>query len=320
MSSSFEPVKFEWIDLNNDLFTCSWPLLSKPLMDSIRRVGLLKPVTLVQKGERYVVASGLRRALAVKKLGQKQIQCRVLSGAAPKDAALFFMNLEENLSTRSFNFFEKVRLVKRIMKDLDLVDEGSRKSYFSMLGIKESALDQMLAMDALAPEIKDFLLKREGAERFARMFLSVSPSDGLCVKDAANDLNLTASQLKEVFDLGKEISQRDSIPLTDLIRSLLQGLEEESEDSKRKRSSFMSRIRKSRFPEYSEMKSAMEGLLSKINGQSNLTIQPPQSFESDVFSAAISFCNKDELIQGASKLLDFAKSDDFEQAMRLLES
>jgi len=320
MTDNSVDVRIDDIDLNFTLYSCSWPLLFDPLINSIRRVGLLKPITLVQKQEKYVVASGLRRAHAAKILGLGRLKCRILE-PAPKDSALFFMNLEENLAGRPLNFFEKARAVKRIVEDLDHVDKKSIDTYLSILDVKnnEAVIQQTSMLDRLDSRVKTFLHDRGLTERFAQSFINLPTEDSLELVKVADQMKLTAGQIREVIELGKEISKRDNAPFCNLLRTMMPAPEDDADEKHRPRDMFISQLRDKRFPEFSKMRSKMDKSLSRINGSAGIRISAPQNFEGDRFTAALSFRNGEELESLIKTLLDYAVSDDLAKSVELLD-
>jgi len=81
----------------------------EPLIESIRRHGLLNPVTLTR--DKRLIA-GYRRIKAAKSLGWEEIECHYLDADSKLD--LLMIEAEENMTRRDFSreeilYFEEIR-------------------------------------------------------------------------------------------------------------------------------------------------------------------------------------------------------------------
>jgi len=87
------------------------------LMESIKKFGLINPVTVTEK---YVLIAGYRRLMAAKRLGWDVIECHMVKAASRKDT--FNIEVEENKQRKDFTITE-----------LELIEEERRYIYASGL-------------------------------------------------------------------------------------------------------------------------------------------------------------------------------------------
>ena len=94
------------------------------LAESMRAVGLLQPITVVEHEGRFEVLVGHRRFLASKYLGWTEIPAMVVAGDGPSWVSV---RAVENLQRRDFRFAEEVGMVVGLYdalgQDVDLVAE-----------------------------------------------------------------------------------------------------------------------------------------------------------------------------------------------------
>ena len=321
-----ESMKVEDLYLEDDLFSCSWPPRSERLEASIRRVGLLRPVDVVDRDGRWVVAAGLRRARAARALGLRKIRVRRLDPPRPQDAALFFMNLEDNLGERSLNYFERARALKRMEQDLNIPDPTAKTLYRGLLDIPEGdeAERLFLAADALPDAVKNLLHGRDWGERFARIFSELPADEAGGLAQTAEALRLTASQVRETAEWGREAAAKEETSFLELLTRLREASGNPDQESgpksgARPRDVFMIRLRGLRFPESSRVRDALDETLLRVNGNPGLHVAPPPHLESDRFAATLNFRDGDELALRVRSLLDFAGSGELARAVELLE-
>lgn len=298
------------IDLEADDFSCSYPRIHGPLMESIRRVGVLRPVTLILRNGRYVVASGFRRALAAHRLGLTSLEYVELEAPLPDDASLFAMNLEDNLSTRPLNLFEKALAVKRLGKETE--------PYLKLLGVEDGRRYRVL--DGLSDAVKIFALERGFNEAATRIFTKLEPGMANHAVACARKFGLTASQVRELVEYGREIAERDSLPFFDVLNRVEEGVDSGLENPAQRRNAFVERLRRERLPDYMETMAKIEECLAPVNGAPGLSVNPPPHLEGDAFTATLRFSSVEELASHARALLHHSASDSLARAFQLMRS
>ena len=86
------------------------------LADSIKRSGLLNPITVVKANGRYEVVAGHRRYKALKLLNEEYAECNVLD-YYPTRKELLSIQLQENLCRKNMSAWELTDLFKQIQKE-----------------------------------------------------------------------------------------------------------------------------------------------------------------------------------------------------------
>jgi len=77
-------------------FTMSFGFDPMPLVESIKRIGLINPPIVIKDSQKgFNVVSGYRRIKALKHLNKKKVSCIDLSDSGLPQEELFFLNLHD---------------------------------------------------------------------------------------------------------------------------------------------------------------------------------------------------------------------------------
>lgn len=137
------------------------------LVDSIRRQGLVQPITVqATRTGRYVIVSGNRRFMACRMAGMTHVDAVVLEGVAPDQAA---QSLVESILSGSMHYLDEGSAMKQLLEQHGFTrDELAR-----MLGITAAMVVQKLHLAELDAELKAFLLENGMPERYARALVKL---------------------------------------------------------------------------------------------------------------------------------------------------
>ena len=91
------------------------------LMASIETNGLLSPITVRHKGDKYEVIAGHRRLEAVKRLGEPFIECLIKEDVSDKD--YFVMQVEENIQRKNMSAYEIVKCFDHLKEKYGCTDK-----------------------------------------------------------------------------------------------------------------------------------------------------------------------------------------------------
>lgn len=87
------------------------------LKESIKEIGLITPIAIQERGDKYLLIGGEHRYTACKQLGFKTIPCNIIpreyDNDEDEDARLVLMEVDENLVRRTADFIEESFLLNR---------------------------------------------------------------------------------------------------------------------------------------------------------------------------------------------------------------
>lgn len=135
------------------------------LAESIRRHGLLSPVTVYQKPNgRYEVVAGQRRTLACRRLGHESITAVVRDTITDVDGLM--ISLVENVHRADMNPRDKASAFRKLVAEVGSVAAASRAT-----GVGEKTIRKYVALGDLSPELQARLAAGEtrNTEALARL-------------------------------------------------------------------------------------------------------------------------------------------------------
>ena len=136
----------------------------RELASSIRRHGILQPLTVRKCGEEWELIAGERRLRAAKLAGLATVPC-ILSDANDDDSAL--LALVENLQRRDLHYFEEAAAIAAYIQTTGVTQEEAA----ARLGRSPSALANKLRLCRLGEECRRILVENHLTERHARALL-----------------------------------------------------------------------------------------------------------------------------------------------------
>jgi ParB family chromosome partitioning protein len=142
----------------------------KELAESIRSEGLLQPVVVRKREDRFELIAGERRWRACQMLKLKYIPARILEATETSSAVL---SLIENLQREDLNPIEEAMGYASLMKDFDLTQEQVAER----VGRNRATVANALRLLQLAREIQGYLIKGLVSVGHAKVLLGMENPD-----------------------------------------------------------------------------------------------------------------------------------------------
>ncbi len=138
----------------------------RELAESIKEKGILQPILVREKGEKYEIIAGERRFLAAK-MAQMTYVPAIIKNFSDKESAE--IALIENLQRENLNPIEEAVAYKRLMEKFGYTQEEVAKK----VGKERATISNTLRLLNLPNEIIDMLKKGEISAGHARALLSL---------------------------------------------------------------------------------------------------------------------------------------------------
>lgn len=139
------------------------------LADSIRRYGLLQPLSVRKAGEagdKYELVAGERRLRACKMLQMQSVPCIIV---AATDETAAELALVENLLRENLNMFEQAKAFSVLSTQYRLTQE----EIAAKMSLSQSAVANKLRLLRLTPEEQNAIIASSLTERHARALLRI---------------------------------------------------------------------------------------------------------------------------------------------------
>ena len=180
------------------------------LSDSIKHNGVLQPILVRKKGEKYEIVAGERRYQASKLAGLKEIPAIVRE---IDDAEVFQLALIENLQRSDLTPIEEARGSRQLLDTKGLTQEGLAK----ILSKSRSAIANTLRLIDLPQEVQDMMEEGQITAGHARAILAVPSEEGrikLAQKVVAENLTVRQTEnLAPLFSVTRdEIKPKNPAP------------------------------------------------------------------------------------------------------------
>ena len=143
------------------------PTALDELASSIKRYGIIQPILVTQKGDRYLIVAGERRFRASKIAGLKKIPAIVKPFT---DAEIKQIALLENIQRQDLNPIETARAMKELLDEYGWTQEDLADK----LGKSRSGVANMLRLLTLCPEVIDLILQGKLSAGHARSLVVVT--------------------------------------------------------------------------------------------------------------------------------------------------
>ena len=118
------------------------------LMASIREKGILEPILVRQKADRYEIIAGERRYIAGKDIGLKEIPCIEMNVS---DNEALELALIENIQRKDLNVFEEADGLKALTD----IYGYSHKQISDKIGKARSTITEIISISKIPKEIRD---------------------------------------------------------------------------------------------------------------------------------------------------------------------
>lgn len=180
------------------------------LSDSIKQNGVLQPILVRKKGDKYEIVAGERRYQASKLAGLKEIPAIVRE---IDDAEVFQLALIENLQRSDLTPIEEARGYRQLLDTKGLTQEGLAK----ILSKSRSAIANTLRLMDLPREVQDMMEEGQITAGHARAILAVPTEEGrikLAQKVVAENLTVRQTEtLAPLFSVARdEIKPKNPAP------------------------------------------------------------------------------------------------------------
>lgn len=180
------------------------------LSDSIKQNGVLQPILVRKKGDKYEIVAGERRYQASKLAGLKEIPAIVRE---IDDAEVFQLALIENLQRSDLTPIEEAKGYRQLLDTKGLTQEGLAR----ILSKSRSAIANTLRLMDLPQEVQDMMEEGQITAGHARAILAVPSEEGrikLAQKVVAENLTVRQTEnLAPLFSVTRdEIKPKNPAP------------------------------------------------------------------------------------------------------------
>jgi len=184
------------------------------LAESIKNYGILNPILVRKKENKYEIIAGERRYRAAKKVGLQEVPVIVKT---VEEQLMAELALIENIQRQSLSPIEEAKTYKEIMQ----IGNYTQVSLAEKLGKSQAAIANKIRLLALPEEVQDALAHKKISERHARSLLTVEDKERqLNILDKIMTEKLTVKETDQIIN-EKEITEEEiNKAISDIMKSL----------------------------------------------------------------------------------------------------
>jgi ParB family chromosome partitioning protein len=317
---TIQSIPLQQIDLSDETFSVNFMPDLQRLRSSIEEIGLIQPVLLREKGDRYQIVCGFRRISVMKELGKSEIESKVFEEKEMNEFQLFSLSLHENLTTRGFNAVEKAVALDKLIHLFQIDPVAVIKTFLPFFSLEpnEKILKTYLALARMEDEIKTYVLKEEVSRSNIRRLSTLTPVDRTAIHSLISSLKLGENRLREVLTLLEEISRRNQCREKEIVqRSEIQDVLSQKELTPSQKTERVKRVLLNlRYPKMHHMEKEFEKKRKALNLPHPISLYHSPFFEGRELRVEFQFATMEEYQTILSALSALPGKETFKQIIQ----
>jgi hypothetical protein len=317
-------VSIEAIDTACEEFRISEALDIPAIVDSLREIGQMSPVILLQRHTAFVIVCGFRRIHALQQLGRSEVWARILSSEEIHSRHPFELALRDNLSHRQLDPLEKARVIYKLQNLCGIPPDSLIQAYFPLLGLPahKTVLAGYQALCEIHPGLRRCLLEGSLTLSSIELLAKLSMEEQNDIASLMPHIRLSASLQKKVFGLLEDISGVSGAPFgaslqSPEIQNLRTDVDLSSFQKGEKLHEILHRIRN---PRLSQAKERFWAQKNRLGLPGCIRVNSHPFFETNDIRVEFDVSNATRFRELVDKLQEAARSSDLEGLFQIEES
>jgi ParB/RepB/Spo0J family partition protein len=319
---TIKTIPLQKIDVLDETFSVNFMPDLRRLRSSMEEMGLIQPVFLREKLDRYQIVSGFRRISVIKQLGNTEIEARVFEEREMDDFRFFSLYLHENLTTRGFNTVEKAIALDKLIHRFKIDPTIVVKTFLPLFSLEtnEKILKTYLSLSQMEEEVKRYVIKEEVSRSNIRKFSALTPEDRFAVLPLISTLKLSENRLREILTLLEEISKRDQLKVREIVdRKELQSILSQRELTPSQRTEKVKKVLMDfRYPKMRQLEENFEKKRKDLSLPSGILLRHQPYFEGKGMGIEFQFETVEEYRSILSSLSLLADKEEFEEMVSVI--
>jgi ParB family transcriptional regulator, chromosome partitioning protein len=189
-------IETDKININDRRFCISYPMHDDTLLLSIKKVGIIQPVILLDTTP-YMIVTGFKRVLSAMQAGFTIIPS-IIVNVCEKDALLCAVH--DNIK-RSLNLVEKAHCIERMLYMGFALAEIYETMKLLSLDPHEKIMERLTAVANMEDSFKAFITKKDIAMKQVEMLMRFDTEERAHIIDTLMAIHTTESFIREILEL-----------------------------------------------------------------------------------------------------------------------
>ena len=306
MGTYLKHIPIAELNVEDDFFRSSYGRSVDCLMESIETVGLIRPVTVYPRNDRFSVVSGFLRTQACLELGLDEIPAEINEDIKP-EAEYLIGALHENRFTRGFNWLESTVVPARLASIEGIDKPWLLKNVMPAMGLPPGppVLDEYLRA-AGRIELQTALGLIRGGCSFQNA-LRLSNWDGADQRaflPLLECLHFGENVLRECIEMVREVSMLEGLSPAEFLNTdrCREILDDPKTDRPAKTKAFRSFLRAVRYPTLDAMEVSFNDARRSLGLPTPISLQPAPFFEESGIKVSFRAKTPEQFRELASKI------------------
>ncbi len=319
-----QSIALQQIDLSDETFSVNYSPDLRSLRSSIKEWGLIQPVLLREKKDKFQIVCGFRRVSALMELGHPEIESRVFEEKERNELELFFISLHENLTARGFNTIEKAIALDKLVHHFQIDRVDVTKKFLPLFSLEpnEKILLTFLSLAGMEDEVKRYVLKESVSRSNIRMLSAFELEDRKVLIPFLSFLKLGENRLREMLTLLDEISRRSQMKVREMVcRPEIQAIFSQGELTSSQRTERMKKVLMGlRYPRMGQAEEGFDRRQRTLNLPSKVSLRHSPYFEGKDMKIEFQFETLEEYQAILSSLSSLADKKEFKEMVQSFEN
>jgi hypothetical protein len=312
---TFKSVSIDNINIDDKLTSFSFDASADSLKQSIKELGIIHPVTLVQAANRFRIICGHKRIQIVSQLKINAVPARIFEPTLSEESMLM-LNLSENQFLHHYSDIEKGFILSKLcivkIPEIRIIEK-----YMPMLGLEKSKklLDDHLSSNLFTMGLKMLLHEMNVPLRIYSIFSNWDAESSGAAESFFSVLRPGVNKWRDLLEWVDEISIRDGISPSNIFNlPELKSILNQNDLAPNVR---YDRIRKifhsKRYPVLSDLRVRLARSIDALKLDDKTKVLVQDSFESDEIRIEMNFRTKEEFVTQLEKLVRASDSEALEE-------
>lgn len=323
-------VSVDQIDINDRRYAVSFDPDPSDLTASVAAFGIVNRVRLIESGDGYIPVAGLRRLLAVERLGMETVPALVYvkggkEGKGDKeftDADAMRIALLDNFPAREYTAVEASGIVSRLIDDFGVADDEVVGEFFDLLHLSRSTnvLRDLLAINDLSHEIRALCHARRYPLKPIVRWCGLEEGDRNGLLTLVSAAPFGSGVVTELLGFVSDIVKRDRIGVDEILKdaALREILEDEGLPSGVRGERIRERIRGIRYPIHTGLTKKFDDTVTRLGLPGGAGISHHPHFEADHLELTFRFHNGRDLKSLGEFLAAKSESEEIEDLLDMV--
>lgn len=318
-SKQLKKIKLNEIDIKDETFSTNFMPNLEKLRLSIKQIGLIQPVILRKKMDRFQIISGFRRISILEEIGTEELDSIIFEDEMD-EKDLFILALHENIMGRDFNIVEKAIAIEKLANRFKIDSSIIIQEFLPLfdLDTNEKILNTYLSLAQMEEEVKIYILKEKVSHSNIRRLATFNSEDRLTLIPFLSRLKLSENRLKEILILLSEISMRDNLAIKEIIKiSEIEAIISNNELTPSQRTERVKKVLMSiRYPMLYKKEEEFDKGIKSLNLPTGISFQHSDFFEGRELKVSFRFETGEEYNSIISTLTAIGSKEEFKEILK----